>query len=143
MLFEKLAEALAYMQKRGVKHRDLKPANIMVRRHDGQPVIVDYGAADRTGAETLTEERLPPGTPRHTSPEANRFDREHRHEPARAAAHRRRGGPLSAATDKYHDTLAPAWPARGRREHTPSAASAFGGAARAVDRAAVFPFDSR
>ncbi|HLK99919.1 MAG TPA: protein kinase [Myxococcaceae bacterium] len=81
VLFDKLAGALAYMEERGVKHRDLKPANIMVRRHDGQPVIVDYGAADKTGAETLTDERLPPGTPRHTSPEAMRFDREHRHEP--------------------------------------------------------------
>ena len=81
VLFEKLAEALAYSWERGVQHRDLKPANIMVGRQDRAPVIVDYGAADRLGAETLTEERLPPGTPRHTSPEANRFDREHRHEP--------------------------------------------------------------
>jgi len=81
VLFEKLAEALAYSEERGVKHRDLKPANIMVSRHNAQPVIVDYGAADRPGAETLTDERLPPGTPRHTSPEADRFDREHRHDP--------------------------------------------------------------
>ncbi|HEX8698781.1 MAG TPA: protein kinase [Myxococcaceae bacterium] len=81
VLFEQIAEALAYMHERGVKHRDLKPANIMVGRQDRMPVIVDYGAADRTGAESLTDERLPPGTPRHTSPEALRFDREHRADP--------------------------------------------------------------
>jgi serine/threonine-protein kinase len=81
VLFATLARALAYMHKRGVKHRDLKPANIMVSRRDRQPVLVDYGAADRVGSETLTAERLPPGTPRHTSPEALRFEREHRKEP--------------------------------------------------------------
>ncbi len=77
VLFETLAGALAYMHERGVKHRDIKPANIMVGRQDRQPVIVDYSAADRIGAESLTEERLPPGTPRHRSPEAIRFERQH------------------------------------------------------------------
>ncbi len=81
VLFATLAQALAYMHKRGVKHRDIKPANIMVGRQDRQPVLVDYGAADRTGSETVTDERLPPGTPRYTSPQATRFDWEHRKEP--------------------------------------------------------------
>lgn len=43
-LLVKLLDALRYMQRRHVCHRDIKPANVMVR-HDGSPVLIDFGAA--------------------------------------------------------------------------------------------------
>ncbi|WP_418642369.1 serine/threonine protein kinase [Vibrio chaetopteri] len=46
-----LAEGLAYMHDRGVLHRDIKPDNIFIRRQDGSPVIIDFGAAKQNYAE--------------------------------------------------------------------------------------------
>lgn len=40
-----LAEGLAYVHQQGVLHRDIKPANVFIRRSDGTPVILDFGAA--------------------------------------------------------------------------------------------------
>jgi eukaryotic-like serine/threonine-protein kinase len=64
----------------GVVHRDVKEANILVRSGDGQPVLVDFGAAWLEGAPRLTP-RLPPGTPEYRSPELLRFAREWTGEP--------------------------------------------------------------
>jgi eukaryotic-like serine/threonine-protein kinase len=82
VLAAKVAAAGAYMHALGIYHRDLKPSNILVRKRDGEPVLVDYGAASFPVSEQLTDKRLPPGTPRYTSPEAARFDAENRHNPA-------------------------------------------------------------
>ncbi|HEX8698459.1 MAG TPA: serine/threonine-protein kinase [Myxococcaceae bacterium] len=79
---EKAAAALAYMHGLGIFHRDIKPSNIMVRSSDGEPVLIDYGAAAFPLGPELTDRRLPPGTSRYTSPQALRFDREHRHDPS-------------------------------------------------------------
>ncbi|HEX8701480.1 MAG TPA: protein kinase, partial [Myxococcaceae bacterium] len=65
----------------GIFHRDIKPENILVRASDVEPVLVDFGAAAFPLGPALTDQRLPPGTPRYTSPEALRFDREHRGQP--------------------------------------------------------------
>ena len=70
-----LASALGKVHAAGVVHRDVKEANIVVRREDGAPVLVDFGAAGLEGAHRLTL-RLPPGTPEYRSPEVLRFARE-------------------------------------------------------------------
>jgi serine/threonine-protein kinase len=70
-----LARALGVVHAAGVVHRDVKEANILLRDSDGQPVLVDFGAAGFEGATRLTAV-LPPGTPEYRSPEALRFVRE-------------------------------------------------------------------
>lgn len=68
-------ETLVEVHAAGVVHRDIKEANIIMREADGQPVLVDFGAAGYEGAPRLTAV-LPPGTPEYRSPEALRFARE-------------------------------------------------------------------
>ena len=70
-----LARALGVVHAAGVVHRDVKEANILIRDSDGEPVLVDFGAAGFEGATRLTAV-LPPGTPEYRSPEALRFVRE-------------------------------------------------------------------
>ncbi|WP_257462160.1 serine/threonine protein kinase [Archangium lipolyticum] len=70
-----LVSALSAVHASGVVHRDVKEANVLVREADGQPVLVDFGAAGYAGAPRLTAV-LPPGTPEYRSPEAWRFVRE-------------------------------------------------------------------
>jgi len=77
VLFLKLFDALEHMHAKNVFHRDLSLRNIMVTK-DGEPVIIDFGAADYATAEELTDGPLPPGTPRNRSPEAQRFWEENR-----------------------------------------------------------------
>src|SRR6218665_2294690 len=68
-----VTRALAVVHSHGVVHRDVKEANILVRDRDGEPVLVDFGAARREGQNTLTEGVLPPGTADYRAPEAWRF----------------------------------------------------------------------
>ena len=70
-----VARALEEVHAAGVVHRDVKESNILVREADGQPVLVDFGAAAYEGSPRLTR-RLPPGTPEYRSPEVLRFARE-------------------------------------------------------------------
>ncbi|MCE9668298.1 serine/threonine protein kinase [Myxococcus stipitatus] len=72
-VFASLALTLDAVHREGVMHRDLKGSNIIVRASDGQPVLVDFGSGDHACTPTLTEDRLPPGTPSYRSPEALRF----------------------------------------------------------------------
>jgi serine/threonine protein kinase len=72
-VFVKIAAAISYMHSRGVFHRDLKLINVLIRKSDGEPVIIDFGAADFTQAPDLTDAGLPPGTERYRAPEANRW----------------------------------------------------------------------
>ncbi|WP_257449527.1 serine/threonine protein kinase [Archangium lipolyticum] len=69
-----LARTLGDVHEAGVVHRDLKEANILMRETDGQPVLVDFGAAGYEGAPRLTM-RLPPGTAEYRSPDVVRFAR--------------------------------------------------------------------
>ncbi|WP_333609409.1 serine/threonine-protein kinase [Arsukibacterium sp.] len=45
-----LADGLSYIHSQGVLHRDIKPANVFIRRSDGSPVIIDFGAAKQNFA---------------------------------------------------------------------------------------------
>jgi serine/threonine protein kinase len=72
-VFMKIAEAVAYMHARGVFHRDLKLLNVLIRKSDGEPIIIDFGAASFTQAPELTDGGLPPATERARAPEANRW----------------------------------------------------------------------
>jgi serine/threonine protein kinase len=56
LLFQRIAEPLAFAHSRGIIHRDLKPANIMMGAF-GEVLIMDWGLArvmDATGASSRT-----------------------------------------------------------------------------------------
>ena len=40
-----LLEGLAFVHAAWILHRDIKPSNILIRRRDGRPVLIDFGAA--------------------------------------------------------------------------------------------------
>ena len=44
-LVNPLLKTLSRLHEAGVLHRDVKPSNILVRRADGQPMLIDFGAA--------------------------------------------------------------------------------------------------
>jgi hypothetical protein len=52
-LFVPLAQAVAYIHRRGVIHRDLKPTNILLDEQDGQVYVrlIDFGIASVQGSE--------------------------------------------------------------------------------------------
>lgn len=77
-VFMKLADALDYMHRQGVFHRDISLSNVLIRKDDGEPFVVDFGAGDFANARELTEGPLPPGTNRFRAPEAVTFWSDHR-----------------------------------------------------------------
>ncbi|HEY0093974.1 MAG TPA: protein kinase, partial [Archangium sp.] len=72
-----VARTLGELHARGVLHRDLKPEHILIRRRDGEPILIDLGVGYFAGADTLTLSVLPPATPHLLSPEAVTFLRTH------------------------------------------------------------------
>ena len=59
-----LLDGLAHVHDQGYLHRDLKPANIVIRAADGEPVMIDFGAAraaarERNHTQVLTPEYAP------------------------------------------------------------------------------------
>ncbi|MBZ4418659.1 serine/threonine-protein kinase [Myxococcus sp. RHSTA-1-4] len=81
LLLRGLARGLAATHAAGVLHRDVKEFNIVVRDATGEPVLVDFGVGDYTGAPRLTWSVLPPGTPLYRSPEALAFREAHWNKP--------------------------------------------------------------
>jgi formylglycine-generating enzyme required for sulfatase activity len=53
-----LTEGLSYIHSQGVLHRDIKPANVFIRRKDGSPVIIDFGAAKQNFAK-VSQSQVP------------------------------------------------------------------------------------
>jgi len=80
-VFRKIASALAYLHARGVLHRDLKLSNVLIRKSDGEPIIIDFGCAIHAHSEELTDFPIPPGTPRYHPPQVFRFARENKNKP--------------------------------------------------------------
>ena len=67
---QKIAEAVAHANERGVLHRDLKPENILLDEA-GEPHVTDFGLAlemEAAAGLTLTGDLM--GTPRYMAPEA-------------------------------------------------------------------------
>ena len=60
----RLLDGLTHIHRHGYLHRDIKPSNIIVRAADGEPVLIDFGAAraaarERTHTRVLTPEYAP------------------------------------------------------------------------------------
>ncbi|MGN7610736.1 protein kinase domain-containing protein [Magnetococcales bacterium HHB-1] len=60
-----ILDALAFLHHKKVLHRDLKPGNILLRKKDGSPILLDFGAARRlkdgqSGAIVYTTNYTPP-----------------------------------------------------------------------------------
>ncbi|HVF70431.1 MAG TPA: WD40 repeat domain-containing serine/threonine protein kinase [Chthoniobacterales bacterium] len=69
-IVQKVAEAVAYANERGVLHRDLKPGNILLDERT-EPYVTDFGIAlEAEGAAALTLTGDVMGTPPYMAPEA-------------------------------------------------------------------------
>jgi serine/threonine-protein kinase len=54
-----LVRTVADLHKAGIQHRDLNAENVLIRKEDGQPVLLDFGSVSLPGARTLTQ-GIPP-----------------------------------------------------------------------------------
>lgn len=66
-ILKPIAEALAYVHKKGIVHRDIKPNNIMFDE-DNNPILTDFGIALRDDT-TRIQGPIATGTPEYMSPE--------------------------------------------------------------------------
>ena len=62
-----LLEGLATVHAEDVLHRDIEPGNVFVRRRDGQPVLLDFGAAKEDFSKHSRSRA--PHTPGYAAPE--------------------------------------------------------------------------
>lgn len=54
-----LLPVLSYVHSKHIIHRDIKPDNIIVRRQDGKPVLIDFGAVRESMATVLNSQGTP------------------------------------------------------------------------------------
>lgn len=67
-IIRQIAEALNYMENRGIVHRDIKPGNILIT-DDKKVLIIDFGCAKKIYTENITISRMLIGTVNYMSPE--------------------------------------------------------------------------
>lgn len=67
-IIRQIAEALNYMENRGIVHRDIKPGNILITE-DKRALIIDFGCSKKIYTENLTMSRMLIGTVNYMSPE--------------------------------------------------------------------------
>ena len=54
---KQVASAIDYIHQRSINHLDIKPGNIMIRKHDNQAILIDFGVSkqyDSQGEQTST-----------------------------------------------------------------------------------------
>ncbi|NRD45963.1 serine/threonine protein kinase [Corallococcus exiguus] len=71
-VFTEVVRLVDRLHRRQLWHRDLKGANILIRKEDGQPVLIDFGVARQPGMATLTV-GVPPASPHLLPPESLTF----------------------------------------------------------------------
>jgi serine/threonine protein kinase len=64
-----LCDCLAATHRGGIIHRDIKPENIILEGFFASPLLMDFGIAKATTAETTTDSGMAVGTPTFMSPE--------------------------------------------------------------------------
>lgn len=70
LLVREIALALAHAHRNLIVHRDIKPNNILVDRHSGRPMLLDFGIAKLIGEDVeMTAQRIGPMTPAYAAPE--------------------------------------------------------------------------
>ena len=67
-IVRQIAEALNYMENRGIIHRDIKPGNILIT-DEKNVLVIDFGCAKKIYTENLTLSRMLIGTVNYMSPE--------------------------------------------------------------------------
>lgn len=99
-LFSQLLEGLAHLHQAKITHRDLKPSNLMLLQAQGHLTlkILDFGVAQSSLGESLTETGKTVGTPEFMAPE--QFDRDF--------------GEIGPQTDLYAAGLLLVWALTGR-----------------------------
>jgi CheY-like chemotaxis protein len=66
-VLKQVAQGLSVVHAAGVVHRDVKPANVVIEKHTGRAVLVDFGIAMHRGQ--AAEEGALWGTPAYMAPE--------------------------------------------------------------------------